>query len=170
MDGDASYLSAADAPLAQILAHTCFALALARTSVSASGVARAARLLVDVGGSQHSEVNRPPWDVARYRELARQSGGRQAAAYLRLLWDGTALEVEAERTGEALGAAGFVQADLDDRDARLLDLPPGAVREVVAWAAAFAQAATTSASPTCRELAARQRAQLELALGSAAVP
>jgi hypothetical protein len=138
MDGDATYVPAPDAPLAQIVAHNAFVHALARTTVSRPGIAHATRMLFDVARYQHTELNAPPWDEERYRELARCSGGRQVAAYLRILWDGTPFEAEAEATGEALGAAIFVRADVADRDARLLAMPAATVRGLLEWAAAAA--------------------------------
>jgi hypothetical protein len=167
MDGDATYVRQSDGPLAQILAHTAFVHALARTTVSAAAVQRATLLLFEVGSAQHPEADRPPWDEARYRELARAQGGQQSAAYLRLLWDGTPLEPEAETTGAALGIAGFVRADVDDRDDRLLARPPAAAAALLAFGrAAAAQAAAGTASAAIREMAR----QCERALAAAALP
>jgi radical SAM superfamily enzyme YgiQ (UPF0313 family) len=164
-DGATLPVAARDAPLLQIVLHNAAVNALARTTVSGAGAAQATRLLARALGAGHGEVGGRPPDEAAYRALARGRGGGRAAADLRLLWDGTPHESEAEPCGAALGAAAFVWADRHARHGRLVDLPPATVRDVVAWAAG--EAALVESGSACgalRSLAARLATDLTSAV------
>ena len=135
-DGDCDYL---EEPLrtgpsaAFLLAHLGHAT-LARAGVGADALADAAHELVVGTGPQHLEVRAQRWDAALFREVGSGIAGRQLAAYLRVLWAGTALEDRALAIGFDLGVAAHVAADVRTGDERFHGLDAGARREILDWA------------------------------------
>lgn len=135
-DGDCDYL---EEPLrtgpsaAFLLAHLGYAT-LAAAGVGAAALADAARELVVGTGPQHLEVRAQRWDAALFREVGSGIAGRQLAAYLRVLWAGTALEDRALAIGFDLGVAAHVAADVRTGDERFHGLDTAARREILDWA------------------------------------
>ncbi len=142
-DGDCDYL---EQPLRTgpsavfLLAHLGYATLVA-AGVGAEALREAARELVCGTGPQHLEVRARQWDAALFREVGSGIAGRQLAAYLRVLWADTPLEVRALAIGFDLGVAAHVAADVRSGDPRFAGLDAGERREIVAWA----QAAITRA-------------------------
>lgn len=135
-DGDCDYL---EEPLrtgpsaAFLLAHLGYAT-LALAGVGGAALADAARELVIGTGPQHLEVRAQHWDAALFREVGSGIAGRQLAAYLRVLWAGTALEDRALAIGFDLGVAAHVAADVRTGDERFHGLDASERREILDWA------------------------------------
>jgi len=123
-DGDCHYLEPRTAPGVSFLLQSLAAALAARGGVSAAGLDRFWVLLAKAAGGQSLEVRTVTWGEARYREVAGLIAGEQYAAYLRLLWDGTALEPSALELGSAVGTLALVYSDLDSGDRRFFELGP----------------------------------------------
>lgn len=68
------------------------------------------------------EVQKKPWNQARWLSVARGIAGAQHSAYLRLLWDGTAWASMSEEIGEDVGLLSQYYHDEQSEDPRLCTL------------------------------------------------
>lgn len=133
-DGDLTYLPLRAAPGVQfILEHLAYEVLLT-SSVSREDLKAAASTLARGACQQQREVRTSAWTFDLAREVALGIAGAQYAAYLRLLWAGTALSKDAESVGLDLGAAGHVALDISSNDSRVTTLSPEDRRALVAWA------------------------------------
>ena len=123
-DGDCDYLDGRVAPGVCFLLHALSGVCAARSELSMECWADYSEFLTQAAAGQSLEVRAKEFDAAGYLEIARLIAGRQYAAYLRILWDGSQLAELAVATGEALGTAGLVVTDVLSRDRRLTDMLP----------------------------------------------
>ncbi len=142
MDGDVDYLHPPTrlAPSAQLLLQSLGLALLLESGVPADTVARAQRAFARVASFSHVEARTTAWDLARYRLMAVETGGRQWATYLQMLWAGTPLEGLAEPFALNGAVAAYIGEDLRVSDVRLTSLPLQDQRTVLAWARTTLQA------------------------------
>jgi hypothetical protein len=144
IDGDVDYLDPADrlAPSSQALLLLLAFSELLRAGLPAVTVAEAQRAFARVASFPNVEVRTREWDLARYQLMAEETGGRQWATYLQILWAGTPLEALAEPFALNGAVAAYVGEDLRVSDVRLTSLPPEDQRTVLAWTRTKLQALT----------------------------
>ena len=90
--------------------------------------------LVAAGGAQHTEMQTQEWTTAIFRKVAEGIAGHQWAAYLRVLWYGTALADRAATIGMNIGLATLLWEDICSQDVRYMSLTEGEQREALSWA------------------------------------
>ncbi|MCG8592524.1 MAG: hypothetical protein MJE66_24810 [Proteobacteria bacterium] len=136
-DSECTYLEnpSSTGPSTQFLLESLFFATLGeKTSVSRDALTEAARQLAIGTGPQHAEVRARHWTEPLAREVAEGIAGRQIAAYLQVLWDGTPLAEQANTVGRALGIAAHVATDIRTDDRRFYGLSEEARGELVEWA------------------------------------
>lgn len=138
MDGDVTYLERPVqlAPSAQMLLQSLGTALLLEGGVPAGHMARAQRTFVRAASFSHVEQRTLTWTADRYKQLAEETGGRQWAAYLQMLWAGTPLEARAEAVAFPMACAGYVAEDLRSADRRFTSLADAEQLEVLTWARA----------------------------------
>ena len=136
IDGDCNYYvePLRVAPYVQFTLQNLAWATLARAGLTTEALAGGASALVAAAGPQALEVRTREWTADVYREVAEGIAGQQWAAYLRLLWSGTALAERAAAAGRGLGVAAHVAEDVRSEDARFFSMPPAHQQEVLAWA------------------------------------
>jgi hypothetical protein len=136
IDGDVDYLDPPGrlAPSSQALLLVLGFAELLGAGIPPETVARAQRAFARVAAFPNVEVRTLRWDLARYQLMAEETGGRQWATYLQLLWAGTSLEPLAETFALNGAVAAYVGEDIRSADARLFSLPPQDLRTVLTWA------------------------------------
>ncbi len=126
VDGDGAYLEDPEryGPIVLYLLR-CLAdqVALGEGQVAASAWSALNQRLVFCATLGLEEVQQKPWDEARWLAVARGIAGAQHAAYLRLLWEGTAWESISEEIGEDVGLLSQYYHDQQSGDPRLCSLP-----------------------------------------------
>ncbi|MBU8898483.1 hypothetical protein DRW03_18165 [Corallococcus sp. H22C18031201] len=93
----------------------------------------ATRLLASAVVSPALSTPVEAWTAPVFRRVAQGLAGVQWAAYLRLLWAGTAMEDAAEAAGQNLGIAAHVAEDIRARAPRFYAMPEEDQRQVAAW-------------------------------------
>lgn len=132
-DGDCTYLPPRAAPGVQFMLQNLVFDVLLESSVPREDLKAAAAMLVVGAGQQQREIRTESWTFELSRDVALGIAGGQYAAYLRLLWAGTALSEGATSVGSDLGSAGHVALDITSNDARVTTLSPADRRALVAW-------------------------------------
>jgi hypothetical protein len=121
-DGDCDYLEPRVAPGVSFLLHALSGVCAARSELSPAAWADYSEYLAQAAAGQCLEVRAARLDAAGYLEIARLIAGRQYAAYLRILWDGSRLADRALPLGLALGTVGLVMTDVVSNDRRLTEM------------------------------------------------
>jgi hypothetical protein len=136
VDGDCDYLEPASrrGPGIQYLLQNAFIAGLIESGVAPQTLARAARALSIGAAANQEALAVTAWSAPVYREIGERIAGRQYAAYLSLLWCGTALEPVAEELGLHLGSAAHVAEDVRSDDPRFWSMPPDDRRLIIVWA------------------------------------
>lgn len=136
IDGECDYLEDPIrlGPSTQFLLQHASQLAWLRSKAPREALARAADQLARAAGPNHVEVRTTRWTADVFRLVGEAISGRQWAAYLEVLWGGTALEGRAGRVGVAMGAVGHLAEDVRSEDVRWTSLPPEEKEAVRRWA------------------------------------
>jgi hypothetical protein len=140
IDGDCTYYAEPTrvAPYVQFTLQNLAWATLARAELSAEVLAEAAAALVRAAGPQALEVRTREWRAPVYWQVAEGIAGQQWAAYLKLLWAGTAFAGHAAAVGRGLGVAAHVAEDIRTKDPRFFLMPVAEQREVLRQARAAA--------------------------------
>jgi hypothetical protein len=141
-DGEVTYLAEPFrvGPCTQLILQTLFFHTLVEADLPSQTLSSVTREMIAAVGPQHIEVRTKQWTAPVFREVAEGIAGRQWSAYLQILWCGTPLASRAAIVGMNAGIAAHVVKDIQSQDPRYTTLPETDKREVVAWAAAAAQA------------------------------
>lgn len=127
-------------PCVQFILQNLFFATAAGAQLATATLERITVLLAQAGGPQLLEVRTQRWSAELARTVGESIAGLQYAAYMRLLWAETPLELRAESVGRALGVAGHIAKDIATGDPRFFSLTPECAREIVDWARAHAAA------------------------------
>lgn len=136
IDGDCDYLEDPIrlGPSTQFLLQNAAYRCWLSSSAPKAAVWRAADHLARAAGPNHLEVRTERWTAALFRHVGEAIAGRQWAAYLALLWGGTALEDKAERAGLGIGVVAHLAEDIRSEDPRWTTLSDDDKDEVRRWA------------------------------------
>jgi hypothetical protein len=132
IDGDCTYYAEPlrVAPYVQFALQNLAWATLARAELPAGVLAQAAGALVRATGPQALEVRTRAWTAPVYWQVAEGIAGQQWAAYLQVLWAGTAFAPHAAAVGRGLGVSAHVAEDIRSRDPRFFLMPEEDRREV----------------------------------------
>jgi len=122
------------APYVQFLLQNLAWSELAAGGLSNRALQRMGTELARGAGPQALEVRTGTWTAPLYRQVAEGIAGRQWAAYLTALLDGTDLEARAAAVGLSLGVVAYTVEDVRSGDARFFSLSPAEKDEVIGWA------------------------------------
>jgi hypothetical protein len=136
IDGDCDYLDDPIrlGPSTQFLLQNAAYRCWLSSSAPQQAVWRAADHLARAAGPNHLEVRTERWTAALFRHVGEAIAGRQWAAYLEVLWGGTALEEQAERAGMGIGVVAHLAEDIRSEDPRWTTLSDDDKDEVRRWA------------------------------------
>ncbi len=145
-DGDCTYLEDATrtGPSVQYLLQCLFYAGMCEAGATPATVAAVARELAVGTGIQQVEVRTTTWTKPLAQDVATGLAGRQVAAFLTFLWEGTPLEAQAASVGEPLGVSAHIATDARTRDERYWGLPESDRRSVLEWARNAANAVRAS--------------------------
>jgi hypothetical protein len=141
-DGDCTYLAEPlrTGPCVQYILHNLSFHALVRANLTKKALSTAAQDLVACGGKQLIEIRTRRWNARTFRDVGEGIAGRQWAAYLRILWNGTRLDTRAATVGMNLGIAVHVAEDIRTSDLRYTTLSKTDKQKILAWARTAAKA------------------------------
>src|SRR5690606_32530487 len=112
------------APYVQFLLQNLGWAELAAAGLSAGALQRMGVELARGAGPQALEVRTRSWTAPLYREVAEGIAGRQWAAYLTALFDGTPAEARAATQGLSMGIVAHTVEDVRSGDTRFFSLSP----------------------------------------------
>ena len=123
-DGECDYLSAGEGPAVLLLVHGLALAALHDLGLPGEVHHQIVADLFRAEEAQVLEVRTQQWDRARWTTVADGIAGAQWAAYLRLMWAGTALADQAPAVARSLGRVALLAGDIVSQDRRWTDLTP----------------------------------------------
>jgi hypothetical protein len=141
-DDECAYLSEPfqSGPCTQAILHHLFFSVIAAADLPSTLLSAAAQNLIAAGGAQHIEMRTRQWRLPVFREVAEGIAGRQWAAYMQILWHGTAFATRAATVGLNVGQATLVWEDVCSSDPRYTTLPEADKYEILTWVSAIAEA------------------------------
>ncbi len=136
IDGDCDYLDdpIRVGPSTQFLLQNAAYRCWLSSSSPPGALLRCADHLTRAAGPNHVEVRTERWTAALFRHVGEAIVGRQWAAYLEVLWGGSALEAKAGRVGLGIGVVAHVADDIRSADPRWTSLSDDDKASVKAWA------------------------------------